>query len=242
MTQRQAVKYIGAYIWKRERLGTVFTLLFALYMGGVISFSVDEIWGEEEVPRMFNGMIDWIYLTMFPIFGLVMNKSAFGMWRDDYYSKRLAHWRTMPIPVASIVLARFLQSSITLPIIGAVFLLLQYLIAPNLREAVSPLQWLENGIVWFIYAYAVNALYVWFELGFSGKRYVQFYIGFMALMAVVAGILAWQGIYLFQDVLWVIDEGYGAALIFGLGIVAIAASWVGYRATINRIRVRSMTF
>jgi hypothetical protein len=242
MTERQAVKYFGAYLWKRERFGIIFTFLFAIYIGATISYSVNGIFGEEEVPRILYGVIDWIYLTMFPIFGLVMNKSAFAMWRDDYYSKRLAYWRTMPIPLASIVRARFLQSLITLPIVGVVFILLQYAIAPNLRESVSLAQWLENGGVWLAYAFIVNALYVWLELGFSGKKYVLGYLGFMGLTAILCAALTWQNINLFQQVLRLIEEGYGTALIVGLAVAALAATWIGHRATVRRIRRRSMTF
>jgi hypothetical protein len=242
MSERQALNNFGAYLWKRERFGIIFTFLFAIYTGATISFSVNFIFGKEEVPRILYGVIDWIYLTMFPFFGLVMNKSAFRMWQDDYYSKRLAYWRTMPIPLASIVRARFLQSLITLPIVGVVFILLQYAIAPNLREAVSLVQWLENGIVWLAYALIVNAFYVWLELGFSGKKYVLYYLGFMGLTAILSAVLTWQGIYLFQEALRLIHEGNGAALIVGLAVAAVAATWIGHRETVKRIRRRSMTF
>jgi hypothetical protein len=47
MTERQAVKYLGAYLWKRERLGIIFTFLFAIYIGATISFSVDGFFGKE---------------------------------------------------------------------------------------------------------------------------------------------------------------------------------------------------
>ncbi len=242
MSKQQAVKYIGAYLWRRERIGLAFTLIFAIYMGTVISLSIDGTMENNEDSRSLNGVIDWIYLTMFPVFGLVMNKSAFGMWRDDYYSRRIAHWRTMPIPVASIVQARFLQTIIVLPVIGVCFLLLQYMIASNLRDTVSPVQWLENGVVWMCYSFIVNAMYVLLELGYSGKRYVQVYLGYMGITAIVSAILSWQGIHLFQEVLRVTEEGHAFDLIIGLAIVAVAASWVGYKATISRIRARSMTF
>ncbi|MCD9020591.1 hypothetical protein [Cohnella silvisoli] len=242
MTQRQAVQYICVYLWKRERFGIIFTLLFAIYMGSVISLSIDGNLENKEVPEVLNGIIDWIYLTMFPVFGLVMNKSAFGMWRDDYYSKRMAHWRTMPIPVASIVQARFLQTIVILPVIGICFLFLQYMIAPNLRDAVSPVEWLENGLIWMCYSFIINAMYVLLELGYSGKRYVLGYSGYMGVTAIVTAILTWQGIHLFEEVLRATEEGHAFVFIIGLGILAVVASWLSYRATINRIRTRSITF
>jgi hypothetical protein len=179
---------------------------------------------------------------MFPIFGLVMNKSAFGMWRDDYYSKRLAHWRTMPIPIRAIVQARLLQSMLTIPISGTIFLVLQYAMAPHFQDAVSPAQWLEHGLIWGLYALIGNAYYVWLELGFSAKKYVVLYFGFMAVTSIVSIVLAWQKIYLFQGILRLIADGYGGVMILGLAIIAGLATWGGYRATIRRIKSRSMTF
>lgn len=246
MNQRQGVKHIGSYIWRRDRLGILFTLLFAVYMGAVIGPNMNAVWDPdmdgEAVTPFLNGVTDWLYLTMFPVYGMVMNKSAMGMWKDDHYSKRLAHWRTMPIPLASIVQGRYLQMALTLPVIGTVFLLLQYWIASDLREAVTPVQWVENGIVWMCYSFAANALYIWFELGFNGRKYVQLYMGYMILMAVIVTIFTWQGIHLFQEALGVIDKGYGLILIAVAAIAAIVAARIGYTATINRIKTRSMTF
>ncbi|RED64738.1 hypothetical protein [Cohnella lupini] len=243
MSHRQALKFLGSYIWKRERFGLIFTLIFAVYLGAIISLNLDGLYGGyDQEPRAVNGITDWLYLTMFPIFGLVMNKSAFGMWRDDYYSKRLAHWRTMPIPIRAIVQARLLQSMLTIPISGTIFLVLQYAMAPHFRDAVSPAQWLVHGLIWGIYALIGNAYYVWLELGFSAKKYVVLYFGYMALTSILSIVLAWQKIYLFQGILRLIADGYGGVMILGLAIIAGLATWGGYRATIRRIKSRSMTF
>ncbi|WP_239616094.1 hypothetical protein [Cohnella mopanensis] len=246
MNDRQGVKYIGSYIWRRERLGIFFTFLFAIYMGAVMGPNLNSIWaGEvkaEGVAKFLYGMTDWLYLTMFPVYGMVMNKSAWGMWKDDQYSKRLAHWRAMPIPLAVIVKGRFLQMAFTLPVVGAVFLVLQYSVSPDLRGAITPSQWLENGLLWMCYGFAANALYIWFELGFSGRKYVQFYMGYMLLMAIIVTTWTWQGFHLFKHMIQVIDNGNGWMLILIMAIAAIAATWIGYRATVNRIRGRSLTF
>jgi hypothetical protein len=241
MTERKAVSYIGAYLWRRERFGMVFTLLFAVYLSLIISTTVDSLLdSSDEVPKWLNVMVDWVYLMMFPIFGMVMSKSSWGMWKDDFYSKRLAHWRSMPIPAASIVKARMLQSAVMIPIIGTVYMGVQYAIAPHLRESVTLLQWVENGIVWACYALVIIGVFIWLELGFSGKWYCIYYFGIMFLVGVVSIVLTWQGIYLFQEALGVIRRGYGGVLIAGMAIVAGTALWFFHRLTINRIRARSM--
>ncbi len=241
MGQRQAVAYIGAYLWRRERFGMLFTLVFAIYLGVINSTAIDGVLGgEEDVPRALNGLIDWVTLAMYPIFGMVMNKPSWNMWRDDYYSKRIAQWRTMPIPVASIVGARMLQSAVMLPIIGGVYLLAQYLLSPTLRDYVTPMQWIENGLIWMCYALILIPFIILMELGFAGKQYSLAYFGLMLTVALISIILTWQGVYVFQSVLNLIKDGYGPVTLLGMTFVAAASVTIGHRLTVGRVRRRSL--
>jgi|GEM_PF-921716 len=241
MNQRQAVAYIGAYLWRRERLGMLFTLLFALYLATINSATIGGLLaGDENVPRTLNGLVDWLNMVMYPIFGMVMNKSSWGMWRDDYYSKRIAQWRTMPIPVASIVWARMLQSAVMLTVIGGVYLLAQYLFTPALREYVTPMQWIENGLIWMCYGATLLSLIILMELGHTGKRYCLVYFGLMIGVGAISIILTWQGFYVFRSVLDIIKDGYGPVVLVGMAILAAVAIAAGHRLTIGRIRARSL--
>ncbi|WP_372632731.1 hypothetical protein [Cohnella sp.] len=241
MNQRQAVAYIGAYLWRRERLGMLFSLLFAVYLGVINSTTIGGLLaGDENIPRALNGLVDWLNMVMYPIFGMVMNKSAWGMWRDNYYSKRIAQWRTMPIPVASIVWARMLQSAVMLPVIGGIYLLAQYLFTPGLREYVTPMQWIENGLIWMCYGVAVLSLIILMELGYTGKQYCLMYFGMMVAVAAIAIILTWQGVYVFRSVLDIIKDGYGPAVLIGMAVLAAVATAAGHQLTVARIRARSL--
>lgn len=242
MSHRQAIRHIGSYIVKREWLGVLVTFLFALYTGGFMSFSVNSLAGDEELPGYLSGLVDWIYLTMFPCFGLLMNKTAFAMWKEDVYSKRIAHWLTMPIPLSAIVQVRVLQTVVMLPVIGVSFLLFQYILAPELRAAVSMLEWLETGIIWICYAFIIDALYTLVEFGYGGKQNVIFYLAFMAVTLVVTVVLTWQGVHIFQAVLDQTVSGQSALFIVLLIIMAVLATWMGYRATLSRLSKRSLTF
>jgi hypothetical protein len=240
MSKRQAVRFLGAYLWRRERWGFIITLLFALYMGAVLSLSIDEIVAGENVNRFFYGLVDWIYLTMLPVFGLAMNRSALGMWRKDVYSKRIAYWRTMPIPVAAIVLSRLLQSTIALSVIGVFFVALQYVLAPHLRAEFTLPQWLESGAIWLCYAFVINALYLLLELGYNGKKYVQWYFGYMGLSAIAVTLLNLWGANLFTKLLNLTDHGPYVVVLIGMALLALVVTWVGCRMTIVRIRSRSI--
>ncbi|MFC5470212.1 ABC-2 transporter permease [Cohnella suwonensis] len=242
MSEKQGIRIVSLNLWRRERIGMMFTLIFALYIGGVISLSLNATIGGEEDAAAGSGLIDWIYVTMFPIFGTIMSKSAFGMWRDDHYSKRLAHWRTMPIPIEAIVKARFLQTLYVLPSVGAAFLLLQYGVSEKLREALSPLQLAEFWVVWLGYSVAANALLILWELCYSGKRYTIYYFLCMAASAVACAVIAWQGGFIFIGLLNEIGDGYGWAYMLGSAGLAIVGTWLGYRVTVRKIRKRSLTF
>jgi len=241
MTEWQAVRYIGVYLWRKERFGVLTTLLFSIYLSFIISTTVDALLDpSDEVPKWLNAMVDWLYLSMFPIFGMVMNQLTWGIWRNDFYSRRLAHWRTMPIPVASIVKARMLQSAIMMPIIGAVFMTVQYAVASHLREEVTPFEWLQVGIAWACYAFAILVVFIWLELGFSGKRYCLYYFGIMFAIVVAAVTLTWRNVFVFQEVLGIVQRGYGWALILGLAVVAGISTAMFLRMAEARIRVRSL--
>lgn len=239
----QAVKHISVFLMKREWFGMAMTLLFALYMGSLLSFALNDFLEKDEPGRGGIILIDWMYLAMLPLFGQLMNRTGFTMWRDDYYTKRLAHWRTMPIPTATIVQARMLQMVVMLLLIGGIFLLLQYTFSPELRHLVSPLEWGGAGMLWICYALVINAVYILLELGYSGKQYVLFCLIHMAVMVAVSLLMNWQGVYVYKGVLRLTETVESAVPgIAVAALLAVLALWAGYRATLRRIERRSFHF
>ncbi|MFC5407210.1 hypothetical protein [Cohnella soli] len=242
MSEKQAIRAISWSLWRRERMGMLFTFVFALYTGGIISLSLNETLGGGADAAAGNGLTDWLYVTMFPIFGTVMNKSSFGMWRDDNFSKRLAYWRTMPIPLEAIVKARFLQMLYVLPSIGAAFVLMQYVISDKFREVLSPVQLVEFWLVWIGYSIAMNGLIILCEFCYSGKRYTIYYFAGMAALAGICAAAAWRDKHFVIGMMNGIAGGYGWAYLLGAAALAIIGAWLGYRATVAKIRKRSLTF
>ncbi|KIL37496.1 hypothetical protein SD71_02360 [Cohnella kolymensis] len=242
MTQRQAIRHLGSYLLRREWIGIVVTFLFALYTGGFMSFSVNGLMSDEKIPEFLNGLVDWIYLTMFPTFGLLMNKTVFAVWKGDVYSKRIAHWLTMPIPRSAIVKVRILQTVIMLPVIGIAFLLFQYILAPELRADISVLQWLGAGLIWMCYAFVIDALYTLFEFGFDGKRNVVFCMAFMVFTVALSVVLTWRDVHLFQAAIRAAGSEIYPLLTVLLVTTSFMATWIGYRATLIRLNKRSLNF
>ncbi|WP_123043209.1 hypothetical protein [Cohnella candidum] len=241
MSGWKAAWAMAMFGWRKEWLGMLFTFLFALYCGGMTGVSLNELLSDPAGSSGMFVMVDWMYLMVFPAFGLLMNRTAFKISRDDVYTKKIAHWRTMPIPLQTIVKARMLNALLMVPIIGLAFLLLQYGVSSALRDRMSLVGWLAAGFVWMCYAFAMNAVLIWLELGCSGKRYVWYYWGFVAACMIVSAILAFGGVHLVRETMIQIDAGHYYILPAGLAIAA-AALYAGYRLTLKRMRERSYVF
>ena len=230
-------------MFRMEWLGMLATLGFAVYMGTMMSFIMGDLYGEEVSGRL-PYIVDWLYLVMMPILGSVMNRTVFGIWRSDGYTKRLALLRVYPIPIGVIVGARIVQSILLILVSTAVVLSLIYTLSPELRDAVSAGNWINFGILLICYSLISNLFFVWLEIGHSGRIYLLGYFAWLALVTIA--VIA-------SDLLGVDDQAFAAALrwtesdvsaaIWPCGLILSSiAIWIGYRWIVGRVGTRSVTF
>lgn len=235
----QKVRTVLVFEMKREWIGLIATSLFAVYFGAVFIFIVEQD-ANGELPFM-SAMRDWIYLFAFPLFGCMMHRTVFHYWRQDPFTKRVAHWRTMPVPISAIAGARYAQSLLTHFAAGGLFLTLQYIVSSDLRAIASASEWIAAGLVWFAYGVLIQAFYVYLELGFPGKTFVLYYTAYTVLAGVVSALVAVLGGSLFRELLAVVKENPVLSVSAAL-IVAAAALAAGYRLTTSRMRTRRYSF
>ncbi|MDG0809790.1 hypothetical protein [Cohnella rhizosphaerae] len=241
MSGWRATKALAAFEFKRDRLGLVLTAAFALYVGTIISALIDDRFGDGDVSRYLSGMADWLYTFTIPAFGCAMNRTMFAYWRGDVFTKRLSHWRTMPIPLERMASARMLLAAVAMAAIGTIFFVSQYLLAPALRDRVSPGEWAGTAVVWLCYGLIVNALILYLEMGFSGKTYVKAYMSICLLLGLIALAAAWRRISLVGEVTAAVGQA-PVLLPVGAGILAIAVLYGMRRAIVKRMARRSYTF
>lgn len=219
------------------------TIAFAVYMGVVMGFSMGELY-EEDLSKGVPGTVDWLFLVIMPLLGTVMNRTIFGTWQSDGYTKKLALLRVYPIPVGVIVGTRIVQSLLLVVVNTAVVLSLEYTLAPELRNAVSGGDWIEFGVLLAGYSLIVNLAFIWLEMGHSGKRYVQGCFAWIALVTigVVLAALADVEDYAYEAALrWTASEASLWIWPSALLASAIAVS-VGYRIIVRRVGSRSASF
>ncbi|MFC3800051.1 hypothetical protein [Cohnella sp. GCM10012308] len=241
MSGWRATKALAAFEFKRDWLGLVFTAVFALYVGTIISALVDDRFSGSGVSRYLSGMADWLYTFTIPAFGCAMNRTMFAYWRGDVFTKRLSHWRTMPIPVARMASARMLFAGAALAAIGTIFFTVQYLLAPALRDRVSPGEWAAAAAIWLCYGVIVNAVILYLEMGFNGKTYVKSYMSMCLALGLISLVAAWQGVSFVGGLLDAVREA-PALLPIGAVAVAAVALYVMRRAIVKRLERRSYTF
>lgn len=243
MTMRigQAIRTILRFEMSREWFGMAATVVFAVYIGVVLSIESNAVYAEEGPSRLFGGVLDFLFLFSFPVFGSLLNRSAFQCWRDDLYSKRIAHWRTMPIPLQAIAGARFLLAAGLMLLAGGSCLTVHFLLSGELQQRASGPEWLSAGIVWLAYGLIVQSVYTVLELGYSGKRYVKTCMGAMLLFAAVSALLNALGICMYRSVL---DGAKALPILLPLLSLAAAAAAVfaGWRTAVRRMRTRTYSF
>lgn len=241
MSGWRATKALAAFEFKRDWLGLVFTAVFALYVGTIISALIDDRFGDSDVSRYLSGMADWLYMFTIPVFGCAMNRTMFAYWRGDVFTKRLSHWRTMPIPLERMASARMLLAAAAMAPIGTIFFVSQYLLAPALRDRVTPGEWAGAALIWLCYGLIVNSLILYVEMGFSGKTYVKTYMSICLMLGSIALVAAWRRVSLVGEVTASIQET-SALLPIGTAILAAAVLYGMRRAIVKRLELRSYTF
>jgi hypothetical protein len=225
--------FLAKHELAKDRWKSLFTLLM---IGYVLLFTLplfkDVINGESEGLSSFA--TDFIYLTILPVFGFVLNQTMMRYWRDNAYTKKMAQWRTLPISSRQIALGRIIQLTIVLFAAQLIFFLLQFIMARNLGSEISAGNFTLYALTWFGYSLTMAIGYVYWEVGHSGKTYFFFNIIYLCAMLLVAlGISLMKMDNIVMNSLQAIEGGSWWLPILTLSISA-AAFWIG----VNRIESR----
>lgn len=243
MPGRKALWSIAELHWRWHWGSHLLMLGFALYIGWLVGAILVDTLESDKREFVLNLTIDWLYLMMFPLFGQCSSNS-FRIVREDTITKKLAFYRTLPIPLETIVRARLFRIILLIPLFGLLSLLTQYGIAASIRELVPFSQWIAFGLMWICYGLVVGAVLLWFELGTSGKRFMTVYWCFVALSGIAAGCLSLAGTPLVNSMLAQIASGSSGIYIWlpSAALAAALALAAGYRLALNRMRHRAWHF
>ncbi len=150
--------------------GIIITGILFAYMAIMGMAFMDDLF-TGELSRGASWAPDFIYLAVLPNMGFLMNRTVLHYWRDDPYSRKLAVWRALPIRVQHIVVGRLLLLALIALPVALLFFGLQYGLSGSVRDTLDPIAYANFSLFWVAYSFLVGTLYVYGELGFSGKNY-----------------------------------------------------------------------
>jgi hypothetical protein len=237
MTSWKAAYAVTAFELRREWGGLVLTCLFSLYFGFIFTGLDIQSETSDGSARTMASLMNWVCLFGFPLFGSPMSRNSFHCWRDDPFTRRIAHWRTMPIPVPTIVRARYLQSIAIMIIFGGLFSALIYGFHDGIRDLAGPGEWIASTVVWIAYGLIVQIGYILLELGFNGKTYMKWHFAFTLGGFAVSALAGWYEVNVLIQLTRAVVDLPVPMVVGGLVLLA-AALWIGSRLTVSRMRSR----
>lgn len=226
---------------RRTRASILVCALFTLLFGGFLALTLEVVYtnvARGEAPADFAASVFLIFLVP----NLILNWSSRSYLNpgQDPFTKRLAFFRSLPIPVSELVRSRVVSMFFMLLILTPLFFLPAYLVPGSLRAAVAFPDYLIFVLFWLGYALLVAGIHIVEEMTFSGRT---LFIGQLITIPVLFGILI--AFYVLNESLAYsvmnLVQSYGflpAAISLLIGAAALV---VGVRVTERRLARRDLS-
>ncbi|MBU9713928.1 hypothetical protein [Evansella tamaricis] len=222
-------------------LTLVFIIFLALLAFPILEGTVLRLFGTEHV--VYNRiMIDALFVLLLPCFGAIfMSKPylSFGTIKEDPYSKRMALFRAMPIPVHVLALSRTFIMVITLLLnITVFYIIITLMLSDVFFQYLAPIEYVLFLLFWFCYALLFGGFNPFIENGTNGKVLHLFPYLFIAIFGVLLFVIYYAtGIGLVDWSLLAIRE-YGFIAPVCAVIIAGTGCYYWNRLLTNRLRTR----
>ncbi|MCR2803292.1 hypothetical protein [Paenibacillus soyae] len=238
MTTWQGGWYLAKEEFRRIRWKHVMTIIFIGYLSLFLVPMFADTYEGEEMGMMYWA-VDFVTLTLLPCLGFMSTQSFGHYWKSDPYTKKLAAWRVMPIRPNQIVLGRILLFILNALPALIVFFLIFYLVVRMEAPDIELAAFIPFAIMWIGYSIAMGILYIYFEIGFSGKIYfwfcMIFTLGFLIGMIITSLLLKKS---LIVESYRLCEEGGWWMALIGLVLVAVSI-YIGRPLLEKRLKTRS---
>jgi hypothetical protein len=230
--------YLAKHELARDRWKSLLSIFF---IGYLLLFTVpllnDVIEGNKE--KALYWAADFVYLTLFPCMGFILNQAMMRYWKDNSYTKKLAYWRTLPISSRQIALGRIMQLAIVLFATQLLFFIIQFIFIREMGADISALHFAIYGLFWFGYSLSMAIAYVYWEVGHTGKIYFLFNMVYIFVLLVLSSCLT---VMMDGNIvglsLQAITNGHWWIALATIAI-SVAAIFIGVNRIENRLEKRS---
>ncbi|OLO37076.1 hypothetical protein BTR23_14175 [Alkalihalophilus pseudofirmus] len=189
------------------------TIFIGLFSSILLEQSVRKLFGAE---MMFynHTLLDIIFLVMTPSFAAIFMSRpylTFQTIKDDPFSKRMALFRTLPIPIATLSLSRILLMIGTFIVMSLAFYVTITIALPTqFFELMTPVEYLIFILFWLGYALAIGGINPFVEYGTNGK---------------ILHLLPWVFIVVFLTTVFIFYNLVGQGIVETVLVLIKSHSW-----------------
>ncbi|WP_054957666.1 hypothetical protein [Paenibacillus dakarensis] len=240
-TVNQAMKIISKDI-KNDKMQVVWTIVFTLYMGVVLSFNINSMFQEAEYVN--NPFSDFLMLIFSPMMGYYISRRTFKYLNEDSFTQMLSYYRSIPVPMKSVIMSRALMGIIGFIVNGIIFFGITYAIAADLQASMDLAEYAVFGLTWIGIGILINGFYIYMEFTRSGKAYFWLNILLFVIIALVIIGLFISGAR-FSMFSYFVDASkewkWLSPCMWGSLIIGISGYVLFCRLTYQRVRLRDLS-
>lgn len=239
---KRSVWFLAAHEIKRYPVPGILTGLFFAMMGlmsGGIHLGY-ELSGERELGERVTAIqflySDWVILCVVSTLGFVYTRDYFSYYRSDTFSRRLAFYRKLPIGNKEILAARYLVMGTCLLAMSVCYYLPLYAM---LQRFLTPGEGAGLFLVWTGYSIFAGTVYIYMELGYTGKQYLKLTFVVLLVLLLFLIVLAAMNIHIIEGTLDLVRR-YGALPPILSLLASLAGAWGMARVTLRRLSARDL--
>lgn len=223
----------------RMPLPVVLTILYTLLNSLILGYFISGGPGVTDPHSLFKQkfVVDVFICVFVPNLCFVLTKDYFLYYRNDIFTKKLAFYLKLPIRHSEIVLARYIEFGLAVILFSVVFYTGLYWFSGGLGIGSDPWTFTGVSVLWSGVSLIFSGLYIYLELGYSGKWYfvISLLVAFIYVSACL--ILNLQSVSLLDSTIAAVQTS--GALVPVLSAVVGAAGAYGWAwLTTNRLKQR----
>lgn len=198
------------------------------------------MFGRMEQEVLLNPVLDFLMMTSLSLIGFLFSRRSFNYIKEDSYTQMLFYYRTLPIPVETVMKSRILIMIVAF-LINGVFLFTTIRLLFDMD--MNGLQYTAFVLTWMGYALSANGIFIFFEMNSSGRAYMWITAGLVLLFGIGAVVGAISGFGLTDYSMQMSREhGVLSPLMWGtliVGILLLAGFSVLAMRRLNRRSLRA---
>ncbi|MBP1906899.1 putative membrane protein [Paenibacillus turicensis] len=232
----------GWFIFKRDvitdRLYLIWSLVFMIYTGVMVGIMLD---GQTKAFEILSPFSDFMLMVLIPMSGFYFSRRSFHYIRDDSYTKMLWYYRTLPIPIDTIMKSRLIQLVSSLVGNGLILYTTLYISSSYLHTELNIGQMFLFILTWSGFALFINGFYIYFELLFSGRKYL--WLTFLILLFTTALVVTFNllDFHLTTAVIQSVKtQGAGSTYMWSMIVVGVIFLSIMLRIVRNKLQIRDL--